>query len=284
MNPDPEQRPEPAEPATPYRPAEPAAAEHDPDPAASDEPGLARSTAADATTGRPSGWARTVSAVREFVTVAAIAIVLSFLVKTFLVQPFFIPSESMENTLVRGDRVIVSKLTPSPIDLKRGDIVVFADPGQWLVPTEEADRGAVLNAIRKGLTFVGLLPDSSEGHLIKRLVGLPGDRVACCDSKGRLEVNGTPLAEPYLKPGEEPSDIEFDITVPAGKIWVMGDNRGHSSDSRLHDPSGDGVDGSVSEDLVVGRAIATIWPLDRISWLSNYDDSFAGVPPHPKEE
>ncbi|MEI2779188.1 MAG: signal peptidase I [Tetrasphaera sp.] len=254
--------------------------------AGADAPDVTRADAGEgAAEDKPpaSAWWRTFGALREFVTVAAIAIVLSFLVKTFLVQPFFIPSESMENTLVRGDRVIVSKLTPSPIDLKRGDIVVFADPGDWLAPTEQTDRGAVLNAIRSGLTFVGLLPDSSEGHLIKRLIGLPGDQVSCCDSKGRLEVNGKAIDEPYIKLGEEPSDIEFDITVPAGKIWVMGDNRGHSSDSRLHDPSADGSDGSVPEDLVVGRAVATIWPLNRISWLSNYDATFADVPPRPEE-
>lgn len=218
--------------------------------------------------------------IREFVTVAAIAIVLSFLVKTFLVQPFYIPSESMENTLVKGDRVIVSKLTPAPFAIKRGDVVVFADPGDWLGPTEPVDHGRIGNAIRSALTFVGLLPNSSEGHLIKRVIGMPDDKVVCCDAQGRLTVNGASITEPYLKPGEDPSDIEFAITVPAGKLWVMGDNRGHSSDSRLHDPSGDGSEGSIDENLVVGRAVATIWPLSRVTWLSDYQESFASVPAH----
>ncbi len=227
---------------------------------------------------RRGAAAHAMAALREFVTVAAIAIVLSFLVKTFLVQPFYIPSESMENTLVKGDRVIVSKLTPAPFAIKRGDVVVFADPGDWLGPPVSENHGAVGNAIRSALTFVGLLPNSSEGHLIKRVIGLPGDKVACCDTQGRLTVNGKSLTEPYVKPGEDPSDLEFDITVPAGKLWVMGDNRGHSSDSRLHDPSGNGSEGSVDEDLVVGRAVATIWPFSRITWLSDYQGTFTGIP------
>lgn len=216
--------------------------------------------------------------VRELLIVGVIALVLSFLVKTFLVQAFYIPSESMESTLVKDDRVIVSKLTPSPIDLKRGDVVVFADPDHWLTPELRADRGPVLNRIQDVLTFVGLLPDTAEGHLIKRVIGLPGDKVACCDTGGRLTVNGVAITEPYVKPGEEPSEITFDITVPRGRVWVMGDNRGHSSDSRLHDGDGKGNEGSVPIDLIVGRAVLTIWPLDRITWLSNDADTFAKVP------
>ncbi len=219
-----------------------------------------------------------VAMAREFVIVSVIALALSFLVKTFLIQAFFIPSESMEDTLVEGDRVIVSKFTPDLVDLHRGDIVVFADPGGWLSGTAPRDDGAVLTALRRGLTFVGLLPDTAEGHLIKRVIGLPGDRVACCDAQNKVTVNGTPIAEPYIKPGEQPSALTFEVTVPAGRVWVMGDNRGHSSDSRLHDPSGDGSDGSVPIDLIVGRAFVTVWPLPRIALLPNYHDTFAHVP------
>ena len=215
---------------------------------------------------------------REFVIVGAIAIALSFLVKTFLIQAFYIPSESMESTLVQNDRVIVSKFTPHLVDLHRGDIVVFVDPGGWLTAAAVTDHGTVLNALRSGLTFVGLLPDMAEGHLIKRVIGLPGDRVVCCDASSRLTVNGTALTETYVKPGEEPSAIAFDVTVPDGRVWVMGDNRGHSSDSRLHDPSGDGSDGAVPIDLIVGRAVVTVWPLPRITLLPNYHDTFANVP------
>ncbi|HNQ07105.1 MAG TPA: signal peptidase I [Tetrasphaera sp.] len=218
------------------------------------------------------------AAVREFVVVGAIALALSFLVKTFLVQAFYIPSESMESTLVKNDRVIVNKLVPGLIGLHRGDVVVFEDPGNWLSPTPTKDRGPVINELVKAATFVGLLPDTAEGHLIKRVIGLPGDHVTCCDAQGRLSVNGKAINEPYVKAGEKPSEIVFDITVPAGKIWVMGDNRGHSSDSRLHDASGNGSDGSVDLSLVTGRAFVLVWPIGRAGWLSNYGSTFAAVP------
>ncbi len=221
----------------------------------------------------PSAGARVGSVVKEVVLVAVMALVLSFIVKTWLIQAFYIPSDSMENTLVRHDRVVVSKLTPGLVDLKRGDVVVFADPDHWLGTTPAADRGAVLNAVRDGLIFVGLLPDTSEGHLIKRVVGLPGDHVRCCDAQGRVDVNGAPLTEPYVKPGQSPSDTDFDVTVPAGRVWVMGDNRGNSADSRFHDP------GTVPVDDIVGRAVAIVWPLDRMSTLSDYPGTFADVPP-----
>ncbi len=220
-----------------------------------------------------SAGSRVGSAVKEVVVVAAMALVLSFVVKTWLVQAFYIPSDSMMDTLIEHDRVVVSKLTPGVVDLNRGDVVVFADPDHWLSEQPPADRGRIGNAVRDGLIFIGLLPDTSEGHLIKRVIGLPGDHVACCDAQGRLTVNGTPITEPYVKAGQQPSDTDFDVTVPQGRIWVMGDNRGNSSDSRFHDP------GSVPVDLVVGRAVAIVWPLDRMSTLSNYADTFARVPP-----
>lgn len=243
----------------------------EPDPAAEADPTPAQKP-------RRSFGGHLLAGLRELVIVGGIALALSFLVKTFLVQAFYIPSESMESTLVTDDRVIVSKLTPGLDDLNRGDVVVFADPGDWLVPTESVDRGPVLNGVTRALTFVGLLPDTAEGHLIKRVVGLPGDHVVCCDTDGRLEVNGEAVDEPYVKDGQSPSDITFDITVPEGRIWVMGDNRGHSSDSRLHDPEGDGSEGSVPVDLVVGRAVLLVWPFDRATWLSNYSEAYGSVP------
>lgn len=228
---------------------------------------------------RPGVGARIGGAVRELVIVLAMALTLSFVVKTFLLQAFYIPSESMEDTLLVGDRVVVSKLTPGPFDLQRGDVVVFGDPGDWLNETPPVNHGAALNAVRDTMTFVGLLPDTSEGHLIKRVIGLPGDRVQCCGSDGKLMVNGATIDEAsYLKPGSSPSSVDFDITVPEGKVWVMGDNRDDSSDSRFHDPSGTGRDGAVPIDLVVGRARFTVWPLDRASSLSNPSEVFADVP------
>ncbi len=227
---------------------------------------------------RPSFAARVGTGIRELVVVVVMALVLSFVVKTWLVQAFYIPSESMEDTLVVNDRVVVDKLSPGLIDLKRGDVVVFSDPDHWLAPTPKVDDGPVINGIRSALIFVGLLPNPSDDHLIKRIIGMPGDHVVCCTTSGKLSVNGVPITEPYVKPGVNPSDRQFDITVPAGKIWVMGDNRSNSEDSRFHDASGDGSDGSVPIKDVTGRAFAIVWPFARITWLSNYPDTFAAVP------
>jgi signal peptidase I len=204
--------------------------------------------------------------------VLGIALILSLLIKTFLVQAFFIPSQSMENTLIKGDRVLVSKLTPGPFSLKRGDIVVFRDFAHWLPPTEKTSQGPIRDGIRNGLTWVGLLPSESDEHLIKRVIGLPGDTVACCDDKGRLTVNGTSIDEPYIYPGDKPSVDEFSDKVPAGDLWVMGDHRSMSEDSRRHTP------GFVPIKDVVGRAFVLVWPLDRFTLLRNPSATFAGVP------
>jgi signal peptidase I len=205
--------------------------------------------------------------------------VLSFIVKTWLLQAFYIPSGSMEDTLVLNDRVIVSKLTPGPIDLKRGDIIVFADPGQWLDEAPAAKQGPVATVVTETLTFVGLLPDNAENHLIKRVIGLPGDHVVCCDQGGRITINGSAIKEPYLKPGDAASEQDFDISVPRGRVWVMGDHRSNSADSRAHDgPENNGSQGSVDERLIVGRAVALVWPLDHLTWLSNPTSTFATVP------
>ncbi len=228
--------------------------------------------------GRPSFAARVGTGIRELVVVVVMALALSFIVKTWLVQAFYIPSESMEDTLIVNDRVVVNKLTPGVMDLRRGDVVVFSDPDHWLAPTPKVDDGPVVNGIRSALIFVGLLPNPSDDHLIKRVIGMPGDHVVCCDAAGKLTVNGVAITEPYIKPGVNPSDRQFDITVPKGRIWVMGDNRSNSEDSRFHDASGDGSDGSVPIKDVTGRAFAIVWPFDRITWLSNHPDTFAKVP------
>ncbi|NHA66975.1 signal peptidase I [Phycicoccus sp. CMS6Z-2] len=207
------------------------------------------------------------------------AMVLSFVVKTWLLQAFYIPSGSMENTLLVGDRVVVSKLTPGPIDLERGDVVVFEDPGDWLGGLGTVDdRTGVAKVTHDALVFVGLLPSESEDHLIKRVIGMPGDHVVCCDAQKRLTVNGAPLNEPYIHPGDVPSTMTFDITVPANRVWVMGDHRSDSEDSRFHDPDGTGRGGSVPIDKVTGRAVAVVWPFSRFGWLSDYPATFSGVP------
>jgi signal peptidase I len=217
-------------------------------------------------------------ALRESLIVIAIALLLSLIVKTWLMQAFYIPSISMQDALLIGDRVIVSKLTPSPIDLKRGDIIVFQDPDHWLPAHVPVRRTALGDSLNSTLTFIGLLPSDEGNHLIKRVIGLPGDRVVCCDSREKLTVNGAPLTEQYLFPGDEPSLQLFDITVPAGKVWVMGDHRSASGDSRRHDADGGGTKGSVPEGFIVGRAMAVVWPPARWSWLSNPGATFAKVP------
>ena len=221
----------------------------------------------------PAG--RTFRMFRELILVVVVALGFSLLVKTFLVQAFFIPSPSMESTLVRGDRVVVNKFTPTPFDLRRGDVVVFVDPGGWLPSVTRAPEGKVRDGIRSGLSFVGLLPADSDEHLIKRLIGLPGDKVACCDAQSRVTVNGTPLEEPYVFGGDAPSELAFSVTVPAGKLWMMGDHRSVSEDSRYH-PTLD--QGMVPIKDVVGRAFVTVWPLDRVTRLRNPTSTFAEVP------
>lgn len=220
------------------------------------------------------------SFLRELGVVVGVALVLSMLVKTFLVQPFWIPSGSMENTLVQGDRVIVSKLTPGPFDLKRGDVVVFADDEHWL-DQPNVERSSVANIIVRPLQFVGLYPEGDD-HLIKRLIGLPGDRVSC-KAGGKLTVNGVALDEPYVYPGDSPctdagGEENWDIVVPEGRVWVMGDHRGDSADSRTHDAGSGGKQGSIRIDSITGRAVAIVWPLTRMDGLGNYSSTFDKVP------
>ncbi|WP_251141058.1 signal peptidase I [Cellulomonas dongxiuzhuiae] len=227
----------------------------------------------DAVRRRPAtAW----SWVRETAIILISALVLSLIVKTFLVQAFFIPSQSMRETLVENDRILVSKLTPGPFDLKRGDVVVFKDPGGWLPPEIERPRGPVAEAFNEGLTFIGLLPQDAGEHLVKRVIGLPGDRVACVGPGEPITVNGVPIDEPYLAPGSQPSEKEFDIVVPPNSLWVMGDNRQQSADSRFN--MGKAGGGSVPVANVVGVAFVTVWPVDRFTLLRNPSATFADVP------
>jgi signal peptidase I len=224
-------------------------------------------------------WGGVLAAVKELVIVIVLAMVLSFIVKTWLFQAFYIPSGSMEDTLVRDDRVIVSKLTPGPFDLRRGDVVVFedpADPTPWLngVPSG-SDLGGPLHDL---LVFVGLLPEDAENHLIKRVIGLPGDRVEADGKDGKVKVNGVEITEPYIKSGDLPSEGKaFSIVVPEGHVWVMGDHRSDSADSRFHD-DGTGATGSVPMDKLVGRALFIVWPIDHVTWLGVPARTFEKVP------
>ncbi len=213
--------------------------------------------------GSASGLSALWSAVKEIVIVVVLALVLATVVRVFLFQAFLIPSGSMENTLQVGDRVLVSKLTTRFGEIERGDVVVFSDPGSWLGPVPPGP-GGVRGALSSALQFVGVLPSDSEGHLIKRVVGVGGDQVACCDSAGRVTVNGVGVDETgLLKPGVAASLTEFDVMVPSGSVWVMGDNRPNSGDSRVH--------GAVPLDDVVGRTFAIVWPPDRWGAISRSD-------------
>jgi len=214
---------------------------------------------------------------RETAIIVVSALVLSWLIKTLLVQAFYIPSQSMEDTLEKGDRVMVSRLVPRVLDINRGDNVVFKDPGDWLEPYVPRDYGSFGNMIARGLTAVGLLPQDAGEHLIKRVIGLPGDTVTCCTADGLVTVNGVPVHEQlYLKRGVAPSERAFDVVVPEGMLFVLGDNRSSSADSRYNTANPGG--GFVPVDNVVGTAFATVWPFDRVTWHRSPGSVFEGVP------
>ena len=205
------------------------------------------------------GKSRTRSWWIELPILLAFALVLALLIKTFVVQAFFIPSSSMENTLDIGDKVLVNKLVYDFRPVHRGDIVVFNGEGSWDPVTSQPTPPLV----RLWNAISGLFGTAPGVHdYIKRVIGVPGDHVACCDAKGRVTVNGVPLDEKsYLYPGNPPSSDSFHVTVPQGRLWVMGDHRSVSYDSRGHmqDPG----DGSIPEDRVVGRAFVIVAPVSR---------------------
>jgi signal peptidase I len=193
---------------------------------------------------------------RELPVLIVVALVLALLIKSFVIQAFYIPSSSMENTLEVGDRVLISKITYHMRPIHRGDIVVFDGTGSWDVPTATSTN-IFSKAASELEGIVGISHDSNI--YIKRVIGVPGDHVVCCNAKGQVTVNGVALSESsYLYPGEQPSAQSFNITVPPGRLWVMGDHRLVSYDSRGHmgDPGG----GTIPESGVLGRAFVIIWP------------------------
>ncbi|MCT9088743.1 signal peptidase I [Streptomyces sp. ASQP_92] len=203
---------------------------------------------------------------KELPILVVAALVLALLIKTFLVQAFSIPSESMQNALQPGDRVLVDKLTPwFGSEPERGEVVVFHDPDNWLSgePTSHP------NIVQKALSFVGVMPSADEHDLIKRVIGVGGDTVEC-KGAGPLTVNGKPLTEPYVFPGNTPCSDDtrggrFKVTVPAGTLWMMGDHRQDSEDSRYH--QADKNHGFVPVDQAVGRAFVVAWPLSHWATL-----------------
>jgi signal peptidase I len=198
----------------------------------------------------------------------AVLLLAVVVVRAFFVTPFGIPSESMQDTLLVGDRLLVSRTTP-PDRLERGDIVVFDASEAFNLDAPE--RGVLQRVVEAVESLVG---KGQPTDYVKRVIGLPGDRVRCCAADGRLEINGVAVTEPYLAVGATPSAITFDVTVPPDRFWVMGDNRGASADSRAHlgDPGGGMVPGTD----IIGKVWVRYWPLDRLGSLDQ--DHVASVP------
>ncbi|WP_309068966.1 signal peptidase I [Microbacterium sp.] len=251
------------------------------DPTASAAPpfrrGRREAEQAAAASRRTRGW---LAFLRDVVVIIVIAVLVSFLVKTFVVRSFFIPSASMEDTLIIDDRILVDELTPNWTGYSRGDVVVFRDPGGWLEPMPQPEHSPFEAAVDWVLSLVGLSASDSDDHLVKRIIGLPGDHVVCCNALGQVSLNGVPVDElDYLKlpPGDtEASEDPFDVTVPDGSLWVMGDNRDRSRDSRYNTDQPGG--GFVPLDNVVGKVFLRTWPFDRFGGIDGHHEVFAGVP------
>ena len=211
----------------------------------------------------------------EITAWVAAAIVLSTLLRLFVFQMFLVPSDSMDDTLQDGDRIAALKLA----DFQRGDIVVFSDPGGWL-----STPAKPVSAFRRFFENIGVLASTDEQYLVKRVIGLPGDHVQCCSAAGRLIVNGVELDEgAYLKePSRPASGITFDIVVPAGRVFVMGDNRYHSADSRFHlcqmTADGLGMNAFVPEENIVGPVRAIVLPFKRTGHRPVPVEVFGPVP------
>ncbi|MER7847209.1 signal peptidase I [Kitasatospora sp. NPDC096077] len=241
--------------------------EHDPGASGPGEPPQSENGPVDGA-GDPAKPRKQRSFLKELPILVGIALVLALVIKTFFVQAFSIPSESMQNTLQVGDRVLVDKLTPwFGAEPERGEVVVFHDPGGWLndEPTQQSSNSFV-RGVQDVLSFVGLMPSANEKDLIKRVIAVGGDTVECKDD-GPVKVNGVALNEPYIYPGNTPCGTQpfGPVKVPNGRIWVMGDHRADSLDSRFHmdQPGG----GTVPVGNVIGRAFVVAWPIGNWSTL-----------------
>lgn len=202
--------------------------------------------------------------VGEVVGVVVAAAVLALLLRAFVVQVYKIPSESMVDTLQVGSRIAVNHVPGWGKQVERGDVVVFRDTEGWLSPTETS--GGFWSTVGG---WFGVAPQGSEQIVVKRVIGVGGDTVSCCNAQGQLTVNGTAIDEPYLAKGAVPSRTDFSVEVPEGTYWVMGDNRQNSADSLYHYLQGE--EAFVPEEAIVGRAQWEIWPVSRWSYLGDRD-------------
>jgi len=209
------------------------------------------------------------SLLKELPILVVVALVVSLVIKSFLVQFFYIPSGSMENTLQIKDRVAVNKLPFLSKNIERGDVVVFRDPDNWLPEIIDYSTNQYVAKAKSALVAVGVLPNPAKQYLVKRVIGVGGDRVVCCTKDGNLSVNDVEIIEPYIFAGNKPSEMKFDVTVPKGKLWVMGDHRGASADSRYHQE--DINNGFVPESKVTGRVVGVIWPFKNITYIPRVD-------------
>jgi len=209
------------------------------------------------------------SLLKELPILVIVALVVSLFIKSFLVQFFYIPSGSMENTLQIKDRVAVNKVPFISNNIKRGDVVVFRDPDNWLPEIVDYSTNQYISKAKSALVAVGVLPNPAKQYLVKRVVGVGGDRVVCCTKEGNLTINEVEVVEPYIFAGNKPSEMNFDVTVPKGKLWVMGDHRGASADSRYHQE--DINKGFVPLSKVTGRVVGVIWPFKNITYIPRVD-------------
>jgi signal peptidase I len=207
------------------------------------------------------------SVLREFPILLIVALAVSLFIKTFLVQFFYIPSGSMENTLQVNDRVAVNKIPFLASSIDRGDVVVFRDPSNWLPEPYEAEQSRFISTLKDGLVAVGVLPNPAKQYLVKRVIGIPGDTVIGKD--GVVTINGIVADEPYIFAGNKPTELDFNVTVPKDKVWVMGDHRGASADSRYHQD--DVNNGFVPISRITGPAFGIIWPLTSLGLISSHN-------------
>ncbi len=208
------------------------------------------------------------SLLRELPILVVVALAVSLVIKSFLVQFFYIPSGSMENTLQINDRVAVNKVPFISKSINRGDVVVFRDPDNWLPEPYNAGGNKYLVKVKEGLVAVGVLPNPAKQYLVKRVIGVAGDKVECCSKNKKLMINGVEIDEPYIFAGNSASDTKFNVKVPEGKVWVMGDHRGASADSRFHQD--DINSGMVPTSKVTGRVVGIIWPIKNFGLVSSY--------------